>query len=508
VLPPDTREIGIIYIGEEPGNIHIFRVIDENDAEVAHHSVQFNLVGSNIPIVDPIGNVPRETFISDYEGYIRIKLLPNVPAESVVNITATPTDGNSQNFQVNVTYILELTASPLQLEYLVAENVTFSLSLNGVPLAPGTYTHLLATEGDFNGLPLSQTVDSLGKITLPALAALKAGLLNPVRARVENIASNSVNFTSVANGNFELEANKDSLEFLESTEVVFSFTYEGIPLPEGMPVELFTSNPEKVQGLPSGAVTGPGGRVVVQSLTALVPEGPLSIQGRVGGRTTNAVSFNVSQNGTLSLSASPDTLNLYSPETVEFTLEYDGTPLPPGLNVRFNVDNTEISGIGGNYVTASGGRVDILGVEALVPVGPLEVKAVWGEKVSNSVFFEVNVYDWALAMDITLDPNLNMSIEGSNPGHYLKACQTFAITLSFSYLNKALVNFPLTIWGLGFQDNGSPLQTDSFGEIKSSIFYSAADRTWYTSHPDYLITLGNTEIHLPGPVPLNFIACN
>jgi hypothetical protein len=506
--PPPTQEEGyrVIYIGPEGQNVHVFRVVDLNDLPAANVSVAFNTQSPGIPVADPEGDAPREIFVSDGEGYIRIKLLPGDLSESEVTIVATPPVGEEGEFTVPLLYALSLKASPLSLEYLAAQEVDFSLELNGEPLAAGLVTSFHAANGDFAGLPESAVSAPGGKIKASGLTALKGGSLSPVRAKVGGEYSNGVTFTASALGNFTLEANRDSLEFLTPTEIVFSFSYKGVALPAGVSVT-FKAAEGDFTGLPANAVTGAGGKVAVAGLVALKPTGPLSIGGQVGGRDANDVSLAVSAVGSLSLATTEPYLDFLSGARRVFTLRYNGYPLPEGLAATFAHDPARLQGLVGALTVASGGAVTADSLKALTPKGPITLTASVGSLVSNPLDLEVRVHGFALSMEMELIPAPVLDDPGLGNGLVIKPCVNYAATMTFKYLGELLRDAPLQISGLGLSVPGEISGSDGWGSIAGNIFFDRTDQTGYLSDPYYHALLGDADIPLLGPYPQSFKEC-
>jgi hypothetical protein len=81
------------------------------------------------------------------------------------------------------------------------------------------------------------------------------------------------------------------------------------------------------------------------------------------------------------------------------------------------------------------------------------------------------------------------------------------VVLTFSYHGELLKNFLLIVEGLGYADSGKSELTNSWGELASTIYFSAADMPYYDANPNYKITLGGSVLEKPGPLPLSFLTC-
>jgi hypothetical protein len=218
------------------------------------------------------------------------------------------------------------------------------------------------------------------------LTALSQGPI-PLAATMEGLTSNTLTFAVDLTGDLELSADRDSLEYLAPTRTVFTLKRGGTPLPAGVQVALTPVAAGTLAGLSSGHVTGEGGKVTVETLTAMKPSGPLSVRAASGGQDSNALGFAVSLNGELRLEASTATLELGQAVRTVLTLTYGGTALPEGTAAGFGFPAGDLSGLATSVAVAAGGTVtaDLTALS----LGPIPLSATLGELGSNSVSFTV-----------------------------------------------------------------------------------------------------------------------
>ncbi|MDR1315142.1 MAG: inverse autotransporter beta domain-containing protein, partial [Deltaproteobacteria bacterium] len=363
--PAPAGTVRVIYVGPEPGNVHVFRVVDQDGRGVPGRRVGFS-VGSGVPVADPESGLPRESFDSDGGGYIRIRLKSADPGEGECVVYAEPEGGEPGSFPVALERVLELAASPLELEYLAPVRVAFTPSLNGERLRAGTPVrfHSEGSEGDYDGLPEEAAADADGAIVAGALTALKEGALSPVTVSAGGLLSNPVAFSSSAKGGLELTADRGALEYLAPSPTVFTVKLNGVPLPAGVAVALAADDPSGLANLPAAPVTGPGGRIAADGLTALKPSGPLNVTARKGALESPPASFGVDLTGALTLSSSRGALELGSPVAVTLAVLYNGVPLPAGTAVGFAFGAGDLAGLPRSENVSGGGEVTA-GLEAL-----------------------------------------------------------------------------------------------------------------------------------------------
>ncbi|MDR1314475.1 MAG: DUF3540 domain-containing protein, partial [Deltaproteobacteria bacterium] len=111
-------------------------------------------------------------------------------------------------------------------------------------------------------------------------------------------------------------------------------------------------------------------------LAASKGNGPLYVNAVLGQLESNRASFGVSAPGTLSLEADRGALEYLEPSETEFTVLYDGVPLPGGSEVALTaLDPSKLLGLPESSVTDSAGRIAVPALEAAWPEGPLGVKA-------------------------------------------------------------------------------------------------------------------------------------
>ncbi|MDR1080419.1 MAG: inverse autotransporter beta domain-containing protein [Deltaproteobacteria bacterium] len=377
--------IRVIYVGREAANVHVFRVIGPDGGGVAGHRVGFT-VGTGIPVVDPGSGKPREFFSSDPAGYIRIGIASADPGERECVVTADPDGGDPEDFPVELAYVLELSAEPLELPYPESRKVVFTPRANGAGLAPGTLVRFVSegADADFEGLPELAETDADGKIEA-VLKPLKEGELAPVSVVSGGERSNAVTFRAVAGGPLVLAADRESLGYLSPRRTVFTLRLNGGELPEGTGVTFEPGSPSGFRGLPSGAVTGPGGAVAAEALEAAVPSGPLTVRARAGERVSGPVEFAVDLDGQLELSASREDLELGRTVEVVLTLRYRGEPLPEGTEAGFVFVPSDLAGLPSTAAVSAGGTVTVL-LEARSS-GTITVSAELGGLGSNRVDF-------------------------------------------------------------------------------------------------------------------------
>jgi hypothetical protein len=502
------RGIFVLYLGEVEDNVHLFRVVDGEGRPVPGRDVSVSTGQSGVPVADPDDSQPRAVFRSDRDGYFRVRLVP-AGGLSETEASLVP-EGESQgdDYILPLRYQLALSASPLALDYLQPQEVTFRVSLNGEPLEAGAEVSLVSEGGLVSGIPGHPlAVGPGGEISLALTAQAREGQA-PVRALAFGKESNAVTFLLGASGGFGLSASPQSLEFLTPAPVDLFFDYRGTPLPAGVPVSLYATGGD-FSGLPAGAVTQAGGRVSLPALDARRLSGPLHIRGEVAGALTNPVPMAVtSQPGGFSLAASPDELELYAPTEAALSLYYRGSSLPAGIEAEILGDISRFEGLPERAVTEAGGRITLPSLTAVWPEGPLELKARIGGSLTDSAFVGVRASQAAFAALFSLSPRLNGLVgDPLYQGPLIKPCLAFSLSLELSYLGRPLAGVPLSLTGFKFSESGKPLVTDALGRISGTVYYDSSDLGAYQADPLYRFFLGGQEISREGPLPVNFDAC-
>ncbi|MDR2612123.1 MAG: hypothetical protein LBG06_04560 [Deltaproteobacteria bacterium] len=507
---PGPGWIRVIYVGEEPGNVFVFRVIDRDGRGVPGRRVEFS-VSRGIPVVDPGTGRERLAFASDGEGYIRIGLRPSDPSASEAEVTARPEGGEGGDFTVPLDLALSLSARPLALAYPGAQRVVFSLLLNGERLAAGTPVRLEpagAGAADLAGLPGEAAADAEGRVAAPALRALRAGTLAPVRARAGGLLSNAVTFTAGGGGPggpLALAADRDSLPYLAAAPAVFTVTLGGAPVPEGTLVTLEALEPGGLSGLGGIYAAGAGGRIAVPSLRAERPAGPLQVRAAALGLVSAPWAFAVTLQGELRLAASRDSLELFWPRRTVLYLTLGGSPLPEGVPVAFSFAADELEGLPPSAVTGPGGTVEA-DLAALRAAGAPAVSAAAAGLASNPVPFAVEMEDGMLAMAWILDPRRTHSVGGGPEEEYvLFPCEPYRGELTFSYRGRPLADTALAVRGAGYSAAGAV--TDGRGTLAADLYLTAADAAGYLADPRWEVRAGGSVLHVQGPRPVSFISC-
>ena len=262
---------------------------------------------------------------------------------------------------------------------------------------------------------------------------------------------------TVTPGKYALTAEPGSLSQHRETEITFTLTQGGIPVPQGTKITLsgtgvtfdgkaqYTCVTEDA----SGAITA---KVIVSRTDA-------SITATVDGGATATVKLQVSA-AKYSLEASPSALTQHKEQKVVFTLKADGQPLP-NAKVTFK-DNSGFIGLPTTeQTTDKNGQITVTALTATAS-GTLAVEAaVNGETVSAS--FTVNAATYSLEAS----PNtLTLGVETE-------------VTFTLQANGNPLGDTAVTLSGenLNFSSTGATTDKDGKFTVKLTPTGSGGNRT-------------------------------
>jgi hypothetical protein len=395
---PAQRRVIVIYLGEESPGVHLFRALFDDGEPASGHKVAIS-TASGRPVLDPASNRPEDQFVTDEEGYIRIKLPSDSPGETV---TLTPEGGEGSDFEIGGKSALVLKASTGRLKFMEESEVSFELVLNGQPLEEGANAELLFDSGELSGVPAKVAVGAGGSFKLPRLAALKLSQDLPLRARAGDLTSNAVSFKAfLTPGALVLKASESTLFHQKPKKVSFSLLYQGRKLPEGTVVAAVFDH-SLLSGLERAYSLNGDSAFEALALSSLSPSGPLPVKAKVGEIESNQVLFGVEEGQEegqgggqeephkLTLAASKSSLRYQEPSEVIFSVYLDEQPLAAGETVSLDFDQTALGGLSKAYELKEGGAFAAPSLTALTASGPLSVSASAKNLQSNQVLFEVD----------------------------------------------------------------------------------------------------------------------
>lgn len=314
--------------------------------------------------------------------------LTNVTAQSMgplnVQVKSLGLTSNQAGLAVSTAGgTLTLSANPAALELLTPTSLNLTVKYNGNDLPAGTQVEIQADSGLVN-IPASTTAGSGGVISLPHVMAQNLGPLN-VRAVSLGLTSNQVGLdVSTNSGTLTLTADPSALNLLTPTNVTLTVKYNGVSLPAGTAVELLPG--PGLAGVAGSGTISPGSRISLSNVSAEAL-GPLNIQVRSYGLTSNQASFTVTAIGDLTLAANPVTLNLLDPADLDLTVKFNGHNLPQGAAVNISAD-AGLANVPGSVNAGAGGSVSLSQVAAHT-LGPLKIQVRSFGLTSNQVSLTV-----------------------------------------------------------------------------------------------------------------------
>ena len=358
---------------------------------------------------------------------------------------------NEQSFTVNVAAntALDMETSSTELKQGETKQVTFTFTRDGVPQT--------GLEVTFEGNPairelardVTKTTGSDGTVTL-GLTALTNATEQIVTVKAGGQSEN-ISFT-VTPGEYALTADPEKLTQHEETEVVFTLTQGGIPVPKGTEITLsgigFMFDGEARH---TYATQDESGRITAK-VTASQKDAS-TIEASVNGEEAGKVEVTVM--AAYSLEASPDRLTQHRAEKVVFTLKANGTPLS-GAKVTFT-NTSDFTGLPSDAQTTNGnGQITVDSLTAIKSGENQNISAtVEGIEVSAS--FNVEVAHYKLTPDTT---ELT-----------LFASDSF-IVFTLTRNEKPLPETKVTLHGNGLTFDGEPTATETTnaeGQVKFQV---------------------------------------
>jgi hypothetical protein len=382
---------------------------------------------------------------------------------------------------------LTLTASKDSLDYLTPQKVIFTVLYDGVALPAGTAVTLDFDPLELSGLSSSYALASGGTFTAEALSALVPEGPLAVAAGALGLASPRVYFgVDLLGGSLALSADTSDLGYLAPTKVVFTVTYQGAPLPAGTVVDLIF-DPGELLGLSGSVALKAGGTFEAGQLTALVPDGPLSVQAGLGALKSPAASFQVDFDpGLLTMSLNPSSLELFVPTDGKAVFLYDGRPLPAGAAATLQ---------GGDFENLpSSGLLDDSGSLALddltaLATGTLEIEGTVLGHDAGKAEVEVHMIGDGLTGEVAVNP----------PGVKLVACVAHDVIVAVTYRGRPLAGTEVQITGFKFVPS-SPVLTDSSGLVHGVVRFDANDEALLQAMgTGYVVGVSGISAPFPGP---------
>jgi hypothetical protein len=188
---------------------------------------------------------------------------------------------------------LGLSANVTELEYLSQTVVTLTVTYMGYPLDTGTLVETVFDADDFNNLAGSYQTSGAGQFTANQMAAQKPQGPLSLKVRAWGLESNSVLFNvRFDSQKLGLSASPDVFELFRPDNAAFTFTYNAIPLPAGVPVTLSASS-GLLENLPASGQTTGQGRLSAPNLTAIKASGPIEVSGTAWGFSAGTVELAV-----------------------------------------------------------------------------------------------------------------------------------------------------------------------------------------------------------------------
>jgi hypothetical protein len=390
ITPDADKPVRVAYIGPE-GESHLFRTVDDKGFMVPRVNVGVSPDDPRVTVLDHNDRTPKGSFLSDDSGYFRLALSSSDPTVSKVTLALVPEGNDASYADIALAYSLRLSASPLSLDYLKGTDVLFALELDGAPLEEGADVTFEADETLLGGVAGLKTLGPQGRILVPGVLAKGLGSLGPVKARHKGLRSNGLTFTGVGAVRYTLEADKDSLEEGNPTQVVFTLLKDGAKVPPGTQASF---QGETLTGFQNPYLVSDFGKVTVPGLTALAGVGHAYAKATIDGSDTNKVGFALSAKptppeGVLSLQASPLELAFLESQDITLVPLFDGGKIAKGTSLGILNAQGEFQNLPSALATDDSGHLRLTGVVP-VKLGSLSgMRVSLGGKPSNEVFFEV-----------------------------------------------------------------------------------------------------------------------
>jgi hypothetical protein len=358
-------------------------------------------------------------------------------------------------------------------------------------------------------LPIAEgTLSNDGELIVNDAVGSELGVTS-LKVRYGSLVSPKEDLTVTSNGTLTLKALSPSLEFLTPSSVILLAELNGSPLPAGALAELFGD--PAITGLPSEKIVEPSGLLTLPSLIATGP-GPVNVRIKAFGLESNEAPLTVTfEPKRLTLAAYPDPLEFLTPTDATFYVNYRGSPIPAGLSVTLSSLDGKLTGLG-TFLAKASGTVEVKGVKALWPTGPLSVGAtIAGFSGQAEATLGVYLVAERIGGQFAIDPLLNPADFGQSALNgqyqYIASCQTFTTDLFLAYRNEPLPAVPVAVNGFRFSLNGQSVSTTAGGALVGTIYYSREHRSEYQANQTYSVEIGGVTAYLPGPIPLNFEAC-
>jgi hypothetical protein len=388
--------------------------------------------------------------------------------------------------------------------------VDFTVKYLGQPLPSGTSLSVVFDSSKLAGLATKVTLDGNSQFRALGLEALSFSGPLKVYVQFMGVSSNEVNFeVTLGAGSLTLSASKNSLEFLEETEVAFVVSFEGTPLPAGSKVS-FNFNQSELGGLVQSAVLEQGGRFVAQKLKALALSGNVLVSASFGSLTSNQVGFGIDFDpGNLSLSVSPNELELYVPTETAFGFKYKGAALPGGLSVGLSAKVGQLENLTTSGLTDAHGNLVVPSLTAINAHGPIEVRGSVLSYSAGKVDLEVLMFADYLDLSFVSSPNIDYQFADLDPaeGPYLKSCMNFGFVVKALYQGRLLVGANVYVSGFGYSPV-TMLTTDQNGEVNGNLWYDGGQILEYMAVGNsYSFTVNSLTKTFDGPKPITFSDC-
>ncbi|MDR0548903.1 MAG: hypothetical protein LBI10_05775, partial [Deltaproteobacteria bacterium] len=438
----------------------------------------------------------------------------NVTAETLdliqIRIQASSLSSNAVSLTVFQTPLppdeLTFSVTPPELSYGLKTSLTLTIRLNGNLLPQGSRVTVIPGPSLLVPTPEGTLVND-GELILTEVVGQALGLTN-LRIQFGSLISPAQDLNVVLSGNLTLTALTPELELLTNSDLALVAQINGQELPAGLTASVILES-GTLKNLPATAVVASGGLLTFSNVTAETLD-LIQIRIQASSLTSNAASLTVGYNqGALTLSATPNSLEFLVPTAVVFSLTYLGQPLPSGFTVNLLSTDLKIAGLPYGATTDSQGQVKGSLVQALWPTGPLTVTAeVLGFTAKPTVLMDVYLVTEGIGAQFELNPFYDGSTLGlpKNEGPYIRPCQTFDLTLTLTYQGRLMANVPVTIEGFRFSANGLNTTTAS-GQISGTVYFDGSAKDEYLQRMTYEINVGGVTANFPGPKPEKFTSC-
>lgn len=384
------------------------------------------------------------SYVTDSQGCFTVRVTSPVAGPVTLHVRAGE---NERSFTVNVVAnaTLKMSASSAALTQGTTQRVTFTFTRNGV--AQSGLEVRFAANAAFRELAQGAVTDktgSDGRVTLELTA-----LTNDTSQTIcmETDGQTLTQSFTVTPGKYALTAEPGSLSQHRETEITFTLTQGGIPVPQGTKITLsgtgvtfdgkaqYTCVTEDA----SGAITA---KVIVSRTDA-------SITATVDGGATATVKLQVTA-AKYSLEASPSTLTQHKEQKVVFTLKANSQPLP-NAKVTFT-RNDNFSGLpAGEQTTDDKGQIEVANLTALTS-GTLTVFATVEGQTVEAEFVVTKAAYTLTASPATLTLGMDTKV-------------TFTLTRN----EDVLANTPVELSGKDVTITPSDNKTDGNGKFSARL---------------------------------------